>query len=341
MSTAAVSPEGIVFPRKVAFTDVDRYPEDYIKAKARVGEKFLTLKDGRQICYFTDGEKEGNTPVIFLHGGGEGKYSWLQKTPMEGIYAIAIDRMGYGGSDLSEPVNKYTFVHAYTDVIEIADQLGLDKFVICGFSIGSSWALQIAVQDERSANPRVRGLALFGCMADTGHPKMSKAQVSKVGRPPGCLNPVNGCCGCILRGAFGSFVKTNAQYKFETCFKEESSKPTCRVGWELFKNDPFWVCSKVDSFQAYNRPEALMGDAYRSLFSPWMFDIAEIKMPVFIHQGAGDYDMGSTAPHAPNFVKEVIAHAQVTLVEGYGHVCITGPTDLFRSQLRSAVEAMV
>ncbi|CAD7964092.1 unnamed protein product [Amoebophrya sp. A120] len=339
---AAVTPESPprVFPREIFRTGVTEYPDEYLKAKERVNERSLTLKDGRVVSYFTDGDKSapGAVPVICLHGGGEGKWSWLQKTPIEGIYQVAFDRMGYGKSDLLEPVNKYTFVTAYQHVLEIADQLEIDKFVLCGFSIGSSWAMQIACQDK---GKRVQGLVLFGLMADAGHPKMDKKTVGKVGKPPKCLDPFTGCCGCIIRGEFHKYVPKNQNYDFKLAFSRESTLPTCKIGWEKLKADPFWVCTKVDSFLAYNRGDALMGDAARSLFNPWMFDISEISMPVYIFQGAGDYDMGSSAPAAPEFVHSMIKGSKMTLVDGYGHVCITGPNELFREQLSSSVEKIL
>lgn len=323
------------FPKPIYGTTVTEYPSDYLAAKKRVGEFFFTLPDGRNICYFKDGDSN-DVPMICLHGGGEGKYMWLQKEPLPGIFQIAIDRMGYGKSDLYVPARDYTFKEVADDIAALADHLGFDQFVLCGFSIGTSWCMQIACQ----LLERVRGIVLFGTMADTGHPKMSKATVKQVGKPPAILDPVNGCLGCILRSAFVSFIKSNKKFNFKECFQRESSLPKCKIGWGKFEKDPFWVCSKVDSFLAYNRADALLGDAYRSLCRPWMFDISEIKCPVFIYQGDGDYDMGSSAPAAPNFIKEMIPHAELEFVEGTGHVCVVGPQEHTRNQIIKSVQAM-
>ena len=45
------------FPKAPVYgTNVSRYPEDYLAAKARTGgDQYLELKDGRRICYFKDG----------------------------------------------------------------------------------------------------------------------------------------------------------------------------------------------------------------------------------------------------------------------------------------------
>ena len=36
-----------------------RYTQEYLARKAEVGEKFFTLKNGRQLCYFTEGDVSG------------------------------------------------------------------------------------------------------------------------------------------------------------------------------------------------------------------------------------------------------------------------------------------
>ena len=87
-------------------TNCRGYPADYLRAKKRCPEQFVTLDSGRKLCYFADGA-EGDPPMICLHGGGEGKWSWLQREPLPGIRMIALDRMGYGNSDLVDDVYAY------------------------------------------------------------------------------------------------------------------------------------------------------------------------------------------------------------------------------------------
>ena len=155
---------------------------------------------------------------------------------------VAIDRPGYGQSDSVDDQLQYTWVDIKDDLVALADSLGHQRFVLCGFSIGSSWAMQVAAQIPS----RVQGIILFGAMCDAEHPQMDKDTRNKVGRPPAILNPQTGCCGCILRSAFAGGVKTNAKYDFKECFKREATLPKCKAGWEKFQRDPFWVCTKVE-----------------------------------------------------------------------------------------------
>merc|ERR1711924_427048 len=60
--------------------------------------------------------------------------------------------------------------------------------------------------------------------------------------------------------------------------------------------DHFWLCTKADSSRSYyeGRKDALMGDANRSLYGPWTYDVGDIKCPVFLYQGEGDTADGAT-----------------------------------------------
>merc|ERR1711988_112131 len=314
------------------------YPQDYLDAKARVGEHFVTLSDGRKICYFKDGNPM-DMPMICLHGGGESKWSWLQKQPIPGLYMIAMDRMGYGGSDLCEgPTSEFTCGDAVDDVKQVADLLGFKESILCGFSMGTCWSLQTGTQ----LGDRVKGIILFGTMGDTGHPKVIESGlVSKIGKPPGILNPFTGCCSCILKGVFEGMAPKMQKYDFSDMLGDDSTNPGTRAGaWPDFCKDNFWVCTKVDSCRGNKNPQALMGDAYRSLFNPWTFDISTVKCPVYVFQGEFDTDMGSANPAAPESIKLLIPHTVYEVLPGMGHMTCTGPNDSTRNAITKAASKM-
>ena len=259
----------------------------------------MTLSSGVKWAYFQEGDRS-SVPLLCLHGGGESKWMWLQKEPIPGVWMIALDRPGYG--DSGDPPMKqveYTFEHILKDIGEFCDKLGIDQFVPCGFSIGTSWAMQAAVYYPK----RVRGIILFGTMADTGHPDCPKKLVSKIGKPPKIMDPNGGCLGFILRGAFSGPCKEYQKYNFAAPIKDDAKDPRCATRFQEWMNDPFWVAMKVDDCLGFNRPEALLGDAYRTLFGAWPYDIKQIKCPVYIYPSSFDVDMGSTNPHATTFLK--------------------------------------
>ena len=95
--TDKVAPESTKFPKPIFGTNVTEYPADFLAKREAAKEEFVTLKDGRKICYITIGDGDAdNMPVICMHGGTESKWVWLQKSDLPGITLIAIDRPGYG-----------------------------------------------------------------------------------------------------------------------------------------------------------------------------------------------------------------------------------------------------
>merc|ERR1719231_1501250 len=124
-------------------------------------------------------------------------------------------------------------------------------------------------------------------------------------------------------------------------FGPDSKHPKISTAaWSDFCQDNFWVCTKGDSMRGNNRGNALMGDAYRSLFNAWKYDISEVKCPTYIFQGQYDEDMGSSNPAAPEFVKQMIPHAVYEEIPGAGHMSCTGPNDHTRKLILKAVENM-
>ena len=58
---------------------------------AVVGLVTLQLKNGRSLCYFTEGSPE-DPAVLVLHGLEESKWCYLFPEPLPGVFLIAVDR---------------------------------------------------------------------------------------------------------------------------------------------------------------------------------------------------------------------------------------------------------
>lgn len=170
--------------------------------------------------------------------------------------------------------------------------------------------------------------------------RMTAEAAVRVGRPPSVLHPRTGCCGCILRSAFADFSPKGQKYDFSAHFHDEFSNPESIPQWDVMKTDPFWVSIKVDSFRAFTRPAALMGDANRSLYGPWEYDISSIGCPVSIFQGRGDSAAGAGYPDSPEWVKTCIPHASFETIEGAGHMTSCGPIERMREQITTCVSNM-
>jgi pimeloyl-ACP methyl ester carboxylesterase len=103
----------------------------------------LQLRDGRRLQVLEIGKRDG-FPIFHLHGNGSSRLEIFTVQPQVeplGVRLICPDRPGIGGSD-SRP--GYQLLDWPDDVVEVADQLGLERFVVEGFSGGAPFTLACA-----------------------------------------------------------------------------------------------------------------------------------------------------------------------------------------------------
>lgn len=104
---------------------------------------FLSLTSGQKLCYAEYGDPEG-LPLLYFHGWPSSR---LQGFPLEGVCRelgvrlIAPDRPGVGQSDL---VPGRTLQDWPPVVAELADSLGIEKFLVMGVSGGGPYAVATA-----------------------------------------------------------------------------------------------------------------------------------------------------------------------------------------------------
>ncbi|MCP4204193.1 MAG: alpha/beta hydrolase [bacterium] len=105
--------------------------------------KTILLSDGRTLAYLETGDSEGR-PVFLFHGGPGSRLEGLHFDELNqrlGIRMIVPDRPGYGLSDYKED---RTYLDWPEDVGELADQLGVDRFAVLGWSSGGPHAAAAA-----------------------------------------------------------------------------------------------------------------------------------------------------------------------------------------------------
>ena len=120
----------------------------------------VRLRDGRRLGFAEYGESTGR-PVFHFHGSGGSR---LEHPPDQqclnelGIRFIGTDRPGHG---LSDPKPDRTLLDWPDDVGELADQLGIDKFHVLGWSAGGPHALACGykLRDRVVAGAIASGLA--------------------------------------------------------------------------------------------------------------------------------------------------------------------------------------
>lgn len=105
----------------------------------------IALDDGRALCFARYGAR-GGKPVISLHGAGSSRIEaevYDEAARAAGLEIFAPDRPGCGGSS-PPPVRSY--LEYAPDLQQLADQLGLRRFVVAGMSNGGAYALAAATR---------------------------------------------------------------------------------------------------------------------------------------------------------------------------------------------------
>lgn len=315
-----------VFGTKIMSLDAE-----FVKRKGKLGEKTCELPDGRKLAFWMEGDPEG-VNVLCFHDGCEGKSRFIQKERIPGMRLIAIDRPGYGGSDFAS--GNYSFECAVRDVTALVNYLNIKKFVVLGHGVGGAWAQQLAA----ALPDRVLGAILWSSMVDPLHDKATGDVRRAVGysdalhyRNTGHIGPsprhfMRGTTTAVAKDDFGVLGLHQESTEGPTSFKK-------------FTSDRFWVSCMVDTWKRNRDRSAIMSDVNKTLLSQWAYDTQNIKCPVFVFHGDGDKN--AKCPVVTNFLKELIPHAEVEIMKGYGHICSFGPDLDTRSRIERAVSAMI
>mgnify|MGYP001047551445 CR=1 FL=1 len=94
---------------------------------------------------FPVGEK---IPVVFLHGFTGCAKDWLfifNSLP-KNYFPIAIDLIGHGDSDSPDNISCYSCGNIIYHLNSIIEKLGIDKFIIAGYSMGGRAAISYSIK---------------------------------------------------------------------------------------------------------------------------------------------------------------------------------------------------
>jgi pimeloyl-ACP methyl ester carboxylesterase len=95
---------------------------------------------------YLDWGNPGGRPILFLHGGALTAHTWdlCCLALRDDFHCLALDQRGHGDSDWS-PDADYSIVAQREDVRGFVHQLGLDRFVLVGMSMGAINGLAYAI----------------------------------------------------------------------------------------------------------------------------------------------------------------------------------------------------
>jgi 4,5:9,10-diseco-3-hydroxy-5,9,17-trioxoandrosta-1(10),2-diene-4-oate hydrolase len=97
----------------------------------------------------------GTNPVVLLHGGGPGASAMSNFGRTFPVFAkrfdtIAVDQPGYGASAIGDIKTQY-FTHSAAALVELLDELGLERVDLIGNSLGGGTAVRFALDHPARA----------------------------------------------------------------------------------------------------------------------------------------------------------------------------------------------
>ena len=220
--------------------------------------------------YAEYGDPEGK-PVMSFHGNNGSRLdyiSWDAMIKNHGIRLIALDRPGFGLSDLKQG---FQLADYPSDITELADGLGLDKFAIAAFAMATHFALPVAIKIPE----RLTGFFMIAGAFPKPLYKMPNVILLKIGT-------------WYLNG------KLKDKKKFSTFFRKQLMKmDKAKPDIEIFSKpeyETFMQNALDSSYEGYHRSLTGFINDMKVLSQPWAFDFKDISpsLPAFIFQGEED-----------------------------------------------------
>lgn len=156
--------------------------------------EFLDLS-GARLYYYAAGTRGAGEPVVFLHGFPTSSHLWSDVVPLmpRGHRIVVLDLLGFGRSD--RPRANDVGIHAHAArVVEMLDELRIERACIVGHGIGGGVAQSLAVRHAS----RVSRLGLINSVAFDAWPTRV-ASVARAALPIGRLLPPDAIVHLVRR----------------------------------------------------------------------------------------------------------------------------------------------
>jgi len=239
--------------------------------------QWVTLPDGRQLCYATWGDPRG-VPCFLFHGWPGSRLMGALADDLcrrRGVRLIAPDRPGFGRS---EPQPGRTPLHWPLDVAALADDLGLDRFGVIGISNGGPYALACGARLPE----RLTGLAVVSGMGPI-HKEAARATLDPHVQLTFTLNGLSPLAseGIVWILAFGATVAPALM----ASQMRMAAPPSDR---EVLDRPEVARALAHEYAEAFHQGAAGLNQEISLMRQPWGFALSTIPLPVHLFHGEQD-----------------------------------------------------
>lgn len=268
--------------------------------------KVLRLADGRNMAYKEYGDLNGES-VFHCHSvvGSrlELPFDTQKICVKKSVRLIVMDRPSYGASS---PDPKASFVQWPNDLVQLADHLNIEKFLLTGYALGGVYALACAHEIPE----RLKRVAIIssGAQIESAADYKTILPMYKISYQVAKYSPK-------VFKLFSSILTKGLirdPHSFYTQFIEKLGK----ADRNIINSEDFIAEVTVSLSEGFRQGGKALAEDGIQLMNDWLFDPFEIKIPLHVWHGTNDY-------HVPLVVSERLCenvkNSRCFIREGQGH----------------------
>ena len=273
----------------------------------------IALKDGRKLGYAEYGVTDGK-PVFYFHGNPSSRIEGrrLDEPGKDiGAHIIAIDRPGIGLSDFK--VNR-RLLDWPDDVIELADNLGINNFAVIGASGGGPYAMVCAykIPQRLTTVVLVSSPCPFNVTAATKD--MSRFQRLSIFIVRRALWLARLRLGMLARNVNRDPIGVISRVNGEIADIDKA------IMDEVIIRNPEGLNWAVNTLQqAFRLGARGVTWDYSLLMNPWGFHPEDISIPIIICHGEADITVPT---NMGRYLATAIPNCRANILPGEGHYMI-------------------
>lgn len=262
--------------------------------------------DRRTLAYAETGDPNG-APLFYFHGIPGSRSDFDRPLGQEalagsGVRLIGLDRPGFGASDF-QPGRRYDDWPA--DVATLADELGIGRFGVLGYSTGGPYVVACA----RAFADR---LTFAGIVSGVGPAETPRFR-HRMAKTDAIMTRLARVAPPLARLAIRQATRTaeRSPEKFSRLYAKDLSAPDLEV-----HRDPVFRRAVREIFLESTRhgPAGVVHE-YKLWGTRWGFRFEEVDFPIQLSHGEAD----PIAPlHHAEYVAGRLANAKLTVLPGIG-----------------------